>query len=141
MSEVPAGSARLALGPLPVRVEPDRAAALGAATRSPDAGVPATFPIVWLSQPAIRDALMGLLAPGELPFHEEQAFDYASPLESGIGYSLFVDLARDEEPARIVLSARAEAANGQTVMTAKTVLRLLRPVARQMQPVPAKALA
>lgn len=120
-ADAPSG---LTVGPLEVSAEREAVARFAAATRSAGAGVPATFPIVWLTHPAIRAAAENLARPGEVAFHEEQAFDYRAPLVPDAPYGLLATLERHEGPARVVVAARI-ARDGAPVLTVRTVLRLL----------------
>ena len=72
----------IVLGPFEVAVDPARLADFAAATAA-GGDVPATFPAVWLSDPAVKDALRRAVGPGRLPVHESQSFDYSGPLAPG----------------------------------------------------------
>ncbi len=137
----PDASLDTVLGPFTVTAEPPMLAAFAAATGGSGtaggpatAAVPATFPIVWLARAEIRDALLALLGPGELAFHEEQAFDYHAPLEPGRPYRLAVDLRRNDRPAQVALAARVTDLDDAPVLAIRTVLRLLKPEASGANP-------
>ena len=124
----PAAPSDARLGPFEVTAEPQALAEYAEATGDGrTASVPATFPIVWLSRAEIREALIALLRPGELAFHEEQAFDYHAPLEPGRSYRLSVELRRNDRPAQVALAARVSDGDHAPVLAIRTVLRLLNP--------------
>ena len=116
--------------PSPVIVELDVVADLAAlsgfpgANSLPSGAVPVTFPIVWLAHPAIRAAIEGCAKPGEVAFHEDQAFEYRAALEAGASYGLFAEIDRQEEPARVSIASRVDS-KGETVLTMRTLLRLV----------------
>ena len=114
----------LTLGPFDALTDRATVARFAAATRSAEAGVPATFPIVWLAHPDIRAAIEGFARPGEVAFHEEQTFDYRAPLAADVAYRLLVNIERQEGPARLVLTSCVER-EGKTTLTMRTVLRLV----------------
>lgn len=119
----PDGGARVTLG-LDVVADAGVLARFPGADRLPNGAVPATFPIVWLSDPAIRAAVERFAKAGEVAFHEEQTFEYSAGLECGASYGLVAEIERLEEPARIAISGRVER-EGETLLTMRTLLRLV----------------
>ena len=115
---------RVALGPFEVTADPSALARFPGASALPANAVPTTFPIVWLSHPAIRAAIEGCARGGEAAFHEEQSFDYREALEAGAPYRLTAEIERQDAPARIALASRLDR-QGETVLTMRTVLRLI----------------
>lgn len=121
-SAVPAR--RVALGPFEVTADPSALARFPGTSTLPTNAVPATFPIVWLSHPAIRAAIEGCARAGEAAFHEEQSFDYRAALEAGVAYRLTAEIERQDAPARIALASRLDR-QGEIVLTMRTLLRLI----------------
>ena len=97
---------------------------LGTDDRSP-AALPFTWPIRWLARPEIRAALTALVPEGDLvPFHESQTFDYAAPLDAGIGYTLDVAARRETGPPQRLVVEATIARDGVKQAIMETVLRL-----------------
>ena len=119
----PDGSSRVTLG-LDVVADASALARFPGADGLPPGAVPATFPIVWLANPAIRAAVEAFAKPGEVAFHEDQAFDYRATLEAGASYGLVAEIERLEGPARIAVSGRVER-QGETLLSMRTLLRLV----------------
>lgn len=117
------GASRVTLG-LDVVADAGMLARFPGADRLPPGAVPATFPIVWLADPAIRAAIEGFARPGEVAFHEDQAFDYEAALKAGASYAFVAEIERLEAPARIAISGRVER-QGETLLTMRTLLRLV----------------
>ena len=112
------------VGPLLVSTDRESLARYTRASRSRAPGVPATYPTVWLTHPAIRAAALALANAGEVAFHEDQTFEYREPLTPDTAYALFADVDRQETPARVVVASRVEH-EGALVLTMRTVLRLI----------------
>lgn len=119
----PDGGPRVTLG-LDVVADAGMLARFPGADGLPPGAVPTTFPIAWLADPAIRAAIEACAKPGEVAFHEEQAFDYRAALEAGASYGLVAEIERLEGPARVSISGRVER-QGKTVLTMRTLLRLV----------------
>lgn len=119
----PDGGARVTLG-LDVVADARVVAHFPGTDGLPSGAVPATFPIVWLADPAIRAAIEGCAKPGEVAFHEEQTFDYRAGLEAGASYGLVAEIERLEAPARVSILGRVER-QGETLLTMRTLLRLV----------------
>lgn len=118
-----------ALGPFPVMVDAERAAAYGAeaglAPRA-DGCAPLCFPAVWLSAPDIRAAIARVCAEADsVPVHESQSFDYDSPLRVGESYDLSLTLRREAAPPRLVIEAVVAAPGGEVCARIETMLRLV----------------
>lgn len=94
-ARTPAG---IAVGVFPVAVDAAAVAGLAAAlgrgaASGPGRAVPMTFPLRWLSDPAIRAALWAAVLPGTadakaLPVHIEQRIALSEPLRIGAAYHL-----------------------------------------------------
>ena len=120
--------AALRLGPLDVSAEGGALAAYRAATAPGEAEtVPLAFTLRWLTVPAVRDALAGLLAPAEVMVHEAQKFGLLRPLRPDERYKMTLEVWRTETPARVAALARIAADDGRPVLTIETTLRLVRP--------------
>lgn len=114
------------LGTFSVVARPDEVVAFRAATGlPPGAAVPATFPMRWLASPAVRDALLALAPESHLvPVHESQLFDYRGAILAGRDYDMTLAARREPAPDRLVLDGTVAEADGTTVVTVETVLRL-----------------
>ena len=119
----------IVLGPFEVAVDAARVSDFAAAAGA-GVGVPATFPIVWLSDPAMKDALRQALGPGRLPVHESQSFDYSAPLEPGARYRLEAKARLEAAPDRLIVESRVSDADGGPVVAMRSVLRLVDLAAR-----------
>ena len=114
------------LGPMDVVADPETIARFRSALGAAAADIPATFPVVWLGRPAVREALRPVLGPGLLLIHESQSFDYERPLKSGARYVLTGVARRESERDRLIVAARAhEADAGVLSVTMQSVLRLV----------------
>ncbi len=126
MTAAPSDTAEeIVLGPFEVAARPDRIEAFRSATGGSGAAVPATFPIVWLSLPALNEALKAAVGPGRLPVHETQSFDYERPLKPGETFVLAGVARREPSPERLVVSVEARGADGHIALTMKSVLRVV----------------
>ncbi|MCL2453617.1 MAG: hypothetical protein FWD08_08275 [Alphaproteobacteria bacterium] len=86
--------------------------------------VPMTFPIRWLTQPDVRQAISQALGPGYLPVHEGQSFAYVKSLKIEHDYELAIRLKLSEKPSRLTLHMRVSDPQGE-VCTLETVLRIV----------------
>ena len=115
----------MVLGPFEVATDPAEIAAFAAAVGSGDGYVPPTFPIVWLSAPALKAALRDAVGPDFLPVHESQSFDYIRPLAAGAACRLTAIARREHAPDRLVVEASVADLAGAPVLTMRAVLRLV----------------
>ncbi len=113
------------LGPFEVATGASEILAFAKATGAPGDGVPATFPIVWLSAPALKAALREAVGPDFLPVHESQSFDYARLLAPDAAYRLAAVARRERAPDRLVVEASVTEPAGAPVLTLRAVLRLV----------------
>ena len=113
------------LGPFEVATDPAEIAAIAAAVGCADGSVPPTFPVVWLSAPALKAALRDAVGPDFLPVHESQSFDYARPLALGAACRLTAVARRENAPERLVVEASVADLSGAPVLTMRAVLRLV----------------
>jgi hypothetical protein len=120
-----AGAPReIVLGPFDVAVDPVRLADFVAAVGGAK-GVPAAFPIVWLSEPVMKEALRAAVGPGRLPVHESQSFDYSEPLSAGRRYRLEAVARHESNPDRLVVESRITTLVGRLALAMRSVLRLV----------------
>jgi hypothetical protein len=119
------GAGDVALGPFEVVAEQDSIAdfalAIGQQTSEPSA----TFPIVWLSLPALKQALRATLGAGHLAIHESQSFDYERPLTPGGRYMLSGVARRESGPDRLVVTVQAADEGGRIAVAMRSVLRIV----------------
>lgn len=114
------------LGPFEVAADPAQIAAFAAASGAADAaGVPATFPIVWLANPELMAALRALAGADRLPVHESQSFAYARALTPGARYRLSAVARQESAPERLVVEARVTGMADEPVLEMRAVLRLV----------------
>jgi hypothetical protein len=114
------------LGPFRLRVDPAQAEAYSRETGGDAAGVPLSFPAVWLTEPTLFDPVRDLCeALGVVPVHESQSFAYETPLVAGVSYDVSVAMRREETPPRLVIDATIHALDGAQVATSETMLRLV----------------
>lgn len=120
--------AALALAPLRVAVDAERAAAYARETGlAPERDTaPLAYPAVWLSAPQIYGAVQQICAESDsVPVHEQQRFHYDAPLRLGEDYDLHVVMRREEAPARLNVEARIVTAAGAPIARIETKLRLV----------------
>lgn len=114
------------LGPFRFRVDPERAAAFSREIGGDGAGVPMSYPAVWIADPALFDPVRALCdALDVVPVHESQNFVYESELLPGRDYDVSVTLRREETPPRLIVDACIAAPDGATVARSETMLRLV----------------
>jgi hypothetical protein len=122
----------IALGPFDVATDPAAVAAFAAATGHVGSEIPATFPILWLSSPDLKQALRAFVGPDSLPVHESQSFDYSAPLRVGTRYSLAGVARRQANPDRLVVEAEARDPHGRAALALRSVLRVIPLAGRQI---------
>lgn len=116
------------VGPLEVRADSEALAAYRAATSGgPVADVPLAFTLRWMTAPAVRTALAGLLVPGEVMIHEAQKFTAHRPLRPDTPYRMTITCRRTADPDRLTAAADVCDGDGAAVLDIETVLRLLTP--------------
>jgi len=113
------------LGPFDVVADPASISAFANALGQQRNEPPATYPIVWLSTPALKQALREALGPGHLPIHESQSFDYERPLTPGGRYRLAGSARREPGPDRLIVTMQATDDGGRLVVAMKSVLRIV----------------
>jgi len=129
-SPTPATVVRLgSVGPFTVSAVPGEVAAFkaetGWATGAPEALVPHTFPMRWLSLPPVKSVLEETIRSlGAVAFHESQNFAYETPLVVGEAYVMQGTIDRQAEPARLVLQLQVSK-DGVCVLAIETMLRLV----------------
>lgn len=133
LDKAPDKAGETILGPFEVAADAAAVAAFAAATGASNSGVPATFPIVWLSAPQMKQALRAAVGPDALPVHESQSFDYVRPLEIGGVYRLTATARREAKPDRLVIEAEAVTASGEKALAMRTALRIFPLTARAAQ--------
>lgn len=126
MTGAPSDAAEeIVLGPFEVAAGPEAVAAFGAATGASGDRPAATFPIVWLSLPPLKQALNAAVGPGRLPVHESQSFDYERPLRPGETLALAGVARSERSPERLVVSVEAKGEDGRVALSMKSVLRVV----------------
>lgn len=113
------------LGPFEVAADRASVARFAQETGARDGGVPATFPIVWLSGAELKAALRAAAGPDCLPVHESQAFDYIRPLTPGDAYRLTALARRVAAPDRLIVEASVSDRGGALALTMRAVLRIV----------------
>ncbi len=136
-----AAATEVAIGPLTVRTDAADVDAFAHAL-GPHANygpVPLTFPIRWLSLPAVRGEISRALGLDQTPLvQQSQTFDYARRLECDHDYAFALTARRAApSPDRTVLHATIRDAAGNDMLTMDTVLRTLQTV----RPAPARETA
>lgn len=86
---------------------------------------PASFPAVWLREPAIRAKIHGMAEGFGLPVHEAQHFVYAQPLKTGRTYALTLEATRDADPPRLSIAGEVREPEGALIAEVFSVLRLV----------------
>jgi hypothetical protein len=115
----------IVLGPFEAATGPEAVAVFVAATGASGDRPPATFPIVWLSLPELKQALNVAVGPGRVPVHESQSFDYERPLRPGEAVVLAGVARREHSPERLIVSVEAKGDDGRTALTMRSVLRVV----------------
>jgi hypothetical protein len=87
--------------------------------------VPLTFPICWLTLPAIRPMIRQMIGVGFLPVHEAQSFAYERSLEIDSDYVFAVELRQGADPPRLFLQAAISTPQGEACGRLDAVLRLV----------------
>ncbi len=118
----------LHLGPFVVRAESAEAEAFGRETRNRAglARVPFTFPVRWLARPEIRAAAAQMMGGhGWIPIHELQSFDYHTPLEHDVDYTMKVQMSREAKPPRLILRAEIATEHDDLRLRMEMTLRIV----------------
>ena len=115
----------IVLGPFEVATGAGEISAFAAAVGAPANPIPATFPIAWLSAPALKAALREAVGPDFLPVHESQSFDYVRPLVPGAALRLTAVARRESAPERLVVEAEATELSGAPALIMRAALRLV----------------
>ena len=114
------------LGPYRLRVDPERAAAYAREIGFVGAGVPLSYPALWLTDPTLFTVVRQLCAALDVvPVHESQSFAYETPLVAGESYDVSVAMRRDATPPRLTLDAIVTTIGGAPVAKIETMLRLV----------------
>ena len=88
--------------------------------------VPLTFPVRWLTLPAIRGLILQLIGgQGFLPVHEGQSFAYEHELRIETDYVLAVEARRTAKPPRLILKMAISTGEGENCARVETVLRVV----------------
>lgn len=119
----------LRAGPIRVSASPDVVRAFRRETgwRDEDGPPPASFPVVWMRLPEIGGPIRAAAQEFGLPVHEAQHFDYARRLETGRSYDLMLELRRDSDPGRLIVTAEIFDQSGVFVVRVASTLRLIDP--------------
>ncbi|MCB1535920.1 MAG: hypothetical protein KDJ44_14660 [Rhodoblastus sp.] len=115
----------IVLGPFEVATGASEVQAFATAVGARAGEIPATFPIVWLSAPALKAALREAVGPDFLPVHESQSFDYVRPLVPGAALRMSAVARRESAPERLVVEAEATEFSGARALTMRVALRLV----------------
>lgn len=128
----------LCVGPIAVRTDAIDVAAFAAALglQRGFGPVPLTFPIRWLSLPAIRlPVIDGLGLTGEAIVQQAQTFTYRAELAADRDYTFEVEARRERGPAdRTLLRGTVRDRTGAVVTTLDTLLRTIGPGASRAAP-------
>jgi hypothetical protein len=124
-----AASAVQFLGPIRVTADPDTVAAYRRVAGWPHAEgqPPASFPVVVMNLPEVGDAIRAAAQEVGLPVHEAQHFEYSRPIRLGEYYDLMLELRRESDPARLVVSAEVSDSSGARIGRIVSTLRLIDP--------------
>ena len=88
--------------------------------------VPLTFPVRWLTLPAIRGLILQLIGgQGFLPVHEGQSFAYEHELRIETDYVLAVEARRTAKPPRLTLKMAVSTSQREICAHLETVLRIV----------------
>ncbi len=121
----------LRLGPFKVATQREEVAAFARETgwfvdADQEIAVPHTFPMRWLSLPAIHDALAARLdEAGGIAVHEAQSFAYARQLAADRDYVMEAGLEQQANPPRLVLHVKIATPDGVPCLEIETVLRII----------------
>lgn len=117
----------VSIGPIVVRTDAADVAAFASALGLEHGfgPVPLTFPIRWLSMPAIHSVLIRRLELiGEIVVQQSQTFTYQQRFAPDRDYSLTVEARRERTPTdRTLLHATVRDSEGAIVATLETLLR------------------
>jgi hypothetical protein len=113
-------------GPILVTVSPEAVLEFRRETgwASAEGPPPASFPVVWLQEPAIRQKIRSMTEGFGLPVHVAQQFVYAQPLQTGQTYMLTLDATREADPLRLSIAGEIREPEGALVAEVFSVLRL-----------------
>jgi len=116
-------------GPVRAIAAPESVAAFRLATgwESAEGAPPASFPVIVMHLPEIGDAVRAAAEEVGLPVHEAQQFEYSRPIRTGDSYDLMIEMRREAEPARLIVSADVFALDGEKVGRIVSTLRLIDP--------------
>jgi hypothetical protein len=117
------------LGPVRAVAAPESVAAFRRATGWEAAAgpPPASFPVIVMHLPEIGDAVRAAAEEVGMPVHEAQHFEYSRPIGAGESYDLMIEMRRETEPARLIVSADVFALDGVQVGRIVSTLRLIDP--------------
>lgn len=122
---------QISVGPIEVRTDAADVAAFTSALglQRGFGPVPLTFPIRWLSLPAIRPIVVSRLGlSGEMVVQQSQTFTYHRNLAADRDYNFTVEARRERMPAdRTILHGTVRDSAGAIVATLDTLLRTFRP--------------
>lgn len=119
------------MGPLRATASPEVVAAFRLATgwRDADGPPPASFPVIVMNLPEIGGAVRAAAEEVGLPVHEAQHFEYVRPIRLGESYDLMLEFRREQEPARLIVTADVFDIEGARVGRIVSTLRLIDPAA------------
>ena len=122
----------LSVGPIEVTADAAEADAFRRATLvavEPGDELPFTFPMRWLADARIRAAAARLIgdATGEhvIALHEQQTFDYATPLKIGETYRLSVHMRRPPGAQQIIVDVEIGPNANLIYLRMEMILRLV----------------
>lgn len=122
---------KINIGPIAVRTDAADVAAFASALglQRSFGPVPLTFPIRWLSLPAIRPIVIrGLGLTGKMVVQQSQTFTYHRGFAADCDYDLTVEARRERTPAdRTILHGTVRDSGGAIVATLDTLLRTFGP--------------
>ncbi len=97
--------------------------------------VPHTFPMRWLSLPAIHDTIAARLdEAGGIAIHEAQSFAYESQLCADRDYVMSAELEQQANPPRLVLRVQIATPDDALCLKIETVLRIVSAAAASAAP-------
>jgi hypothetical protein len=116
-------------GPFRVTASPEGVAAFRRVTgwREAEGPPPASFPVVVMHLPEIGGAVRAAAEEVGLPVHEAQHFEYSRPIRAGESYDLMIEMRRESDPARLIVSAEVFDLDGAQIGRIVSTLRLIDP--------------
>jgi hypothetical protein len=116
-------------GPFRMTASPEAVAAFRRVTgwRKAEGPPPVSFPVLAMHMPEIGGAVRAAAEEVGLPVHEAQHFEFSRPFRPGESCDLMIEMRRESEPARLIVSGDVFDLDGVRIGRIVSTLRLIDP--------------